>query len=57
MNFTLLLAWLYLLFVALRKWSKANLTTQEQLVWGLLIIFVPILGALLFITRPDTRNS
>jgi hypothetical protein len=58
LHFSLLIAWIVLMFYALRLLQKADLPEGVRLIWVLLVIFVPLLGTLaLLIVRPGLDKT
>lgn len=54
-NIVLALSWIILIFVAFVKMRQRRLGELAHILWVIVIIFVPVLGALAFlITRPGS---
>ncbi len=57
LNFSMLIAWIVLMFYALRLLQKADLPEGVRLIWVLLVIFAPLVGALaVIIVRPNEQQ-
>jgi len=57
LNFSMLIAWIVLMFYALRLLQKADLPEGVRLIWVLLVIFAPLVGALaVIIVRPSEQQ-
>lgn len=48
-NIALIFAWLFLAYKAIRHLYFSSFTISTKLLWGLMIIFIPLLGASLYI--------
>lgn len=48
-NFALILAWLFLAYKAISHLYKSSFTVSTKILWTLMIFFVPILAASLYI--------
>ncbi len=56
-NFVILGGWLVLMLIALFRLRRSHLAGFEQALWALMIIAIPLLGALAFlIVRPGKDN-
>lgn len=57
LNFILLWAWLAATTIALLSLGRRPLAERERVLWALLIVLLPLLGALaFFLVLPGRRN-
>jgi uncharacterized membrane protein YhaH (DUF805 family) len=55
-NFALLIAWIMLAYIALRRLGRAGLSPAVTIGWAALILLLPVLGAVAFLVAGPGRR-